>query len=875
MRRILLLPLTLMLLAPSLTFAQGGVSTPVISSAEPLPNCTPAATNLPGYIIFDRTANLLKYCSALNTWTAPVNSSQIQLLLSSPGATTDATSLINAAVALGGTFYLNPGTYALKTGGQEISIATSNVNMICLPGATIQAQTGFTASSPEINILAGTSNVLVRGCTLDGNGIASYGGGPVGSATQVWFDQNTFKNHTVYGITSNGWTGSLLQITNNIFTSEPEGLFVLAGDSINWGTDAPSLVMNGNTFGVMSAASGQAASAIGISSFKASDNNFAGNGAGTNAALYGYGVDSVNWQHNSFYDEGGAVHCDTCGGGNISDNYSLNDTGNLPDYFAEIGTKFSIRGNVSVNNTGSYGILAGTGNGSQGQAYFRTVLQSFNSNAGITAGTNVALTSDAVDYQAPSTASMVATANGSFTTGVLWYYNFSAQTVWAPYISLWVKPTSGNVAYGALKLCFSISANAATCDLPVVLPAFTNSSWSRIIQYASGWQAALNLTGSPSGFQSVGIVVTASSPSLAVKFDGLDYSEEMLGYTIEGNKIINPLNYAGCMQVGALQGGVIRDNYCEFQSSGSAAQAYVVQNSTNILFSGNTSNFYAGPAAAAYQVLVDATSNASNIYDENDITNSTATPIVHLTNGGTYSGPSFPAINLRGATSGTTTITPPAVASTAINPIVFSNALQVPCGSTGHPSYMFAGDTATGLWDFGCGGSGALVVASAGPSIYFETSGNSNLATMTGGSFAKYAGLTTAGLGNPAILGTLDLTGQSTTNSGSAQNVLASTPQAGHYRLFYYADQNAGCTTIGSAAFTLTAGWTDATHARAPASAASFAPTTGAVSTNAYVSGMVDLWAAASSAITVTATYIGCNSGTWTYDIHAEVEEVE
>jgi hypothetical protein len=67
--------LVVVLLLPSLAFAQGGTSTPVISSPEPLPNCAGPALGQPTYIISDLTAGILKWCSALNTWTAFGNGS--------------------------------------------------------------------------------------------------------------------------------------------------------------------------------------------------------------------------------------------------------------------------------------------------------------------------------------------------------------------------------------------------------------------------------------------------------------------------------------------------------------------------------------------------------------------------------------------------------------------------------------------------------------------------------------------------------------------------------------------------------------------------------------------------------------------------------
>lgn len=124
-----------------------------------------------------------------------------------------------------------------------------------------------------------------------------------------------------------------------------------------------------------------------------------------------------------------------------------------------------------------------------------------------------------------------------------------------------------------------------------------------------------------------------------------------------------------------------------------------------------------------------------------------------------------------------------------------------------------------------------------------------------------------------AQLGTLDQTGVSTANSGSAQNILASTPDAGHYRVSVYADQSAGCATVGSGSLTVVLGWTDATHARVSATQ-TLTPGTADTGTGSYVSLVQDIWSAASSAITVTNTYTACSTGSWTYDVHAVVERI-
>lgn len=133
---------------------------------------------------------------------------------------------------------------------------------------------------------------------------------------------------------------------------------------------------------------------------------------------------------------------------------------------------------------------------------------------------------------------------------------------------------------------------------------------------------------------------------------------------------------------------------------------------------------------------------------------------------------------------------------------------------------------------------------------------------------------TPEGLSLPNILASLDQTGVSTANSGSAQNVLASTPAAGKYRVSVYADESAGCTTVGLGALTVVLGWTDATHARVGATL-TLTPTAADTGTGLYVNQSNDIWAASGSAITVTDTFVNCTTGTWTYDQHATVERLE
>jgi hypothetical protein len=121
-------------------------------------------------------------------------------------------------------------------------------------------------------------------------------------------------------------------------------------------------------------------------------------------------------------------------------------------------------------------------------------------------------------------------------------------------------------------------------------------------------------------------------------------------------------------------------------------------------------------------------------------------------------------------------------------------------------------------------------------------------------------------------LAELDQTGVSTANSGVAQNIIASIPATGFYSMNVYADQNAGCTTVGSASLSSVLTFTDATHARTLTQSPTIIPgTTSGATSWTTIGGPIGAWLTAGSAVTITLTYVACTTGTWTYDLHANV----
>jgi hypothetical protein len=634
-----------------------------------------------------------------------------------PTGATDSTAAIQAAInavgATGGTVSIPAGTFALKSATLATG-AVSHLQIICDPKAILQAQTGFPASTPMLTISAGSADTLVQGnCIWDGNSIAQDAFQVNTTAQRFTWDGPEIKNTLGNAGQCTLWTGDKIVLKNSFIHNDAGGFYCFVGIT----TTSTAYVDNNKFDTITSASNPIAAGSSGLNYFEASGNIFSNITPGTNlqAVLYCFGCDKVDWQHNRFMYVTAAVHCDTCGGGNLSwnDAYLDTDTSNFPDYFVEIGSNFTIEGNTSFYKAGERGMILGSGSNVSIQS-LRTQVTSFDSTTGFTAGANVALTTDAADKQ-EGTGSMVATANGSFTTGNLWYFNFgSAQTAWGPYQDFWIKPTSGNIVNGQLQLCLSVNTAISTCDLSVPIPFVAQNSWYRYTLYATGWEAALNINGgSPAGFSSYGIKVTTSSPNLTVKFDDFDKAAELLGYTVRSNKITRPQG-GSCITGGALQDPVVSDNYCENPGN---AIGYQFASSTAVHFNDNKSNFVTGLTGTVH-LLMDATNSASLARVSGDISN--AVTLYSSTAGGVVTGVpnSVPAISSGFGTS-------PSVV-TSQGPATFT--LNVGGGGTATSGVIAMNATAPNGW--ACKASD-ITTHSASVSQTIQTATNTTTATLT------------------------------------------------------------------------------------------------------------------------------------------------
>lgn len=529
--------------------------------------------------------------------------------------TTDNTAAFNSAIAAcpssACTVYVPSGTFALKTSGFEIN--APDINLQCAPGAIIQAQTGFpTSGSPMLDIGASSISVVVQGCIWDGNSIAKRAIQIDGAAANITIDHNEIKNvATQYGILGNLRTAGPLRITNNYIHSLGSGavgFYDLAGSGGN-----STVNVDNNSFDTLT---NNGAGASGDSLFEASGNRFTNINVG-DGSLYAFGVDRADWQHNYFYNDGVALHCDTCGGGTVSFNNSLSD-GNaaMADMFVEASSNMTVEGNVSNNETLAAGIAVGSGSSSVGPAQYRTTEIAMAALTNFTGGTNVTLSNSSASPPPIGGTYMIATANGSFTTGTLWYYNFPSPylPIWG-YQELWIKPTSSGFLTGVMSFVCSVNTNLSTQDMVVPIPTQVNGTWFNLAYYQPGWQGADGNNGGGTGFKSCGIVINISEPSLVVDFDNYVNAAEIVGDKIVNNTVINP-KYNG-ITLGAGQNTVISGNYVENAGSIFGSQgAYLLQNSPGTMFNNNTANYYVG-VFQGYGIVTTDTAVQSTTYVSN------------------------------------------------------------------------------------------------------------------------------------------------------------------------------------------------------------------------------------------------------------------
>jgi hypothetical protein len=111
----------------------------------------------------------------------------------------------------------------------------------------------------------------------------------------------------------------------------------------------------------------------------------------------------------------------------------------------------------------------------------------------------------------------------------------------------------------------------------------------------------------------------------------------------------------------------------------------------------------------------------------------------------------------------------------------------------------------------------------------------------------------------------------SAASASQSTTTLASAPSGGMYRITYYLDQNALCTS-GSNSVSLTFNWTDSSTTRVQTTSNLTLAT--AQSSTSYLSGSVPIYVGSGN-VTYSSTVSGsCSSGTSTFDYHIALERL-
>jgi hypothetical protein len=142
-----------------------------------------------------------------------------------------------------------------------------------------------------------------------------------------------------------------------------------------------------------------------------------------------------------------------------------------------------------------------------------------------------------------------------------------------------------------------------------------------------------------------------------------------------------------------------------------------------------------------------------------------------------------------------------------------------------------------------------------------------------------YNGKTTAGTGLAPVYGTVSSTAL-TVAVGSTTLCASATCGAGQYVVNFYLDSTLACTTAGSAATSLTIGWTDETSAKTQQVPLTGTGVSGGNSlplgnTANFGSGSITFWSAGSANITYSTSYTGCTTGTGTYAVRVAVRQLQ
>lgn len=293
--------------------------------------------------------------------------------------------------------------------------------------------------------------------------------------------------------------------------------------------------------------------------------------------------------------------------------------------------------------------------------------------------------------------------------------------------------------------------------------------------------------------------------------------------------------------------------YCATFSAGCTSWALLAGNTSGTKYLQETSTGVPSFTAPSVTQIVDSNGNPTVA----SVATTTAVDYITATNAAT-ANPATVTLTAAGSDSNVTLgLTSKGTSPVSANGLTVSaNGLAITCPTGGACTFTANGSNGTKI---GGGSSGVNI-------------GNGMVVGGSSGIIATYDNINTSGIGVPFITAVSNVTNQT---ASQTTVTLGSSLATGSYAIRYYFDEKTACTTVATGGVLMTISWTDGTLARTFTSSTLSADTTGIGAD--YVSGVLPIFAGASSTISYTTTYSAtCGTGgPFAYDLHASLERTQ
>lgn len=501
------------------------------------------------------------------------------------------TNAINAASSgSGDTVYFPEGTWQISS-SRAFSGLNPHIKIVLAPNAIIQATGAYTLGTQNAMLaFTNTADIEISGGTFDANGRAESCGWIQSTAlatpaTHIHVHDTTCKNTTGldflagFEVSSNGYVTAGDPATTDVQIQHVHTLNTGGDGIIVQGVRGATVAYN-NIETPCQVAGAITSGCHGISVTKSTDvtldtnrvfamPNVTTSGSNPSPSVYVSFSSNVKVTGSSISGSPGVntpgafganagLYFDTCLNCVMNGN-SVSEGG--VGARIEISKNVTVTGNSFINNSAS-GITANT-------RADMVLVNSFNATTNITAGTNITATNDSTsgEFQAPSTASYVATATATITSAPIITINTSGTSgsfFLHPILQLWIK-SSVAVAPNTLTVQ---AFNSATQVSTIPIPALEANTWARLQLFDPHYGAYRWTAGITS------LVVTGSMANAqTLKFDDLEANVPFDMVTVAENDIVNPGGNCIFVNGGAVNYHVNNNNCLNPGSSALATSA--------------------------------------------------------------------------------------------------------------------------------------------------------------------------------------------------------------------------------------------------------------------------------------------------------------